>query len=380
MTSLSFVRAFDSTRFRLLVAGLLFLVGLLGVGGYLVSRASEPPEVGQFGIDLVDYRAAAVRISLGVSPYDPVMLAGPIAAEGTDRYRYPPPFAQLLVPLAGVPVQAATWIWLAIQSACLLAATWLAGTAAGLPRTVERLLWSGAAVTWFLPDLDALWKGNVSGVQTLLVALLFAPAGAAGRAAAVNGLLKLTPAAMAPLALLRSRRDAVGLVVVTGGAVAASLLLAPPAAWHDYLTVVGNLLRGSADYPANLAPAQQLGAVLGPGTPWTDVIRMGTLGLGAGLLLLGLVWARRPGGWPAAATAGVAGMLLLPAAIWYHYLALLLPVAVVAWARADRRQRAALAVGGAGISVGVAWLPIALAGAIVLVASSLVALRPSPRA
>ncbi|MFI5253970.1 MAG: glycosyltransferase family 87 protein [Candidatus Limnocylindrales bacterium] len=380
MTALPFVRALDSGRFRLLVAGLLFVVGLLGLGGYLVSRASEPLEVGQFGIDFADYHAAAVRISQGISPYDPVMLAGPIAAEGTDRYRYPPPFAQLLLPLAGLPVLTATWIWLAIQSVCLLAATWLAGTAAGLPRSVERLLWSGAAVTWFLPDLDALWKGNLSGVQTLFVALLLAPAGAAGGAAAANGLLKLTPAAMAPIALLRSRRDAVALVVVTIAVVAASLLLAPPAAWSDYLTVVGNLLRGSADYPANLAPAQQLGVVLGLGAPWSDVVRLATLGLGLGLLGLGLVWARRPGGWPGAATAGVAGMLLLPAAIWFHYLALLLPLAVFAWARATRRQRAALAIGGGAVSVGVAWLPLALGGAFVLVGAALVALRPGPRA
>jgi hypothetical protein len=380
MLSLPVVRAFASERFRLLVAGLLFAVGLLGVGGYLVARAAEPLEVGQFGIDFADYHAAAVRISEGRSPYDPAMLRGPIGAEGRDRFRYPPPFAQALAPLAGLPLATATWLWLAIQLAALLAAVWLAGSAAGLRRSPERLLWSGAAVTWFLPDLDALWKGNVSGVQALLVALLVAPPGIAGVAAALNGLLKLTPLAMAPVVLLRSLHDALALIVVGIGITALSLLLGPAAAWSDYVTVLGNLWRGSADFAANLAPSAQLQAVTGLSAPWTDLVRLGAIGSGIALLLVGLLWARRPGGWAGAATAGVAATLLLPPAAWYHYLALLLPLAVVAWARAGRRGRAALTMGGAAVSIGVAWLPLALAASTLLVATALVTLRPPPRA
>ena len=73
-------------------------------------------------------------------------------------------------------------------------------------------------------------------------------------------------------------------------------------------------------------------------------------------------------------------MLLLPGAIWFHYLALLLPVAIVAWASADSRQRVALAVSGAAVSVGTAWLPLASAGAAVLIIVCLIALRPPARA
>lgn len=380
MLSLPVVRAFASAHFRLLVAGLLFAVGLLGVGGYLVARASEPLETGQFGIDFADYHAAAVRISEGRSPYDPAMLSGPIAAEGRDRFRYPPPFAQALAPLAGVPLVTATWLWLALQLAAIFAAVWLAGSAAGLRRSPERLLWSGAAVTWFLPDLDALWKGNVSGVQALLVSLLVAPPGVAGAAAGLNGLLKLTPLAMAPIVPLRSVRDALALAVVGVGIVAVSLVLGPAAAWSDYATVLGNLLGGTADFAANLAPSAQLHAFIGLSAPWTDLVRLGAIGLGIALLVLGVLWARRPGGWAGAATAGVAATLLLPPAAWYHYLALLLPLAVVAWARAGVRGRAVLVAGGAAVSVGVAWLPLALAGATLLVATMLVTLRPPPRA
>ncbi|MGH2407815.1 MAG: glycosyltransferase family 87 protein [Candidatus Limnocylindrales bacterium] len=378
MLSLPVVRAFAVPRFRLLVACLLFVVGALGAGGYLVSRASEPLAAGQFGIDFADYHAAAVRMGEGQSPYDADMLAGPIAAEGQHRYRYPPVFAQLLQPLAGLPLTDATWLWLAFQLACLVGAAWLAGSAAGMARSPERLLWTAAAVTWFLPDLDALWKGNVSGVQALLVALLFAPPGVSGGAAAVNALLKLTPLATAAIAFLRGRRDAIAVVLVGAAVTTASLLLAP-LAWSDYMTVVGNLLRGSADYPANLAPAIQLQVAFGVGAPWTDLVRLATIVVGSGLLLLGLLWARRPGGWPGAATAGVAGMLLLPGAIWYHYLALLLPVAIHAWARAGSRQRLGLAIGAAAVSFGVAWLPLASLGAAVLVAASLIALRPPAR-
>jgi len=373
--SLPGLRVFASARFRLAVAGLLLALGIVAVGAYLVARAGQPLAVGQFGIDFADYRAAAERLADTGSPYAPDMLAGPIDAQGLDRYRYPPPFAQLLVPLAGIALGAATWLWLLVQAACLLAAAWLAGEAAALPRSLERALWTGAATAWFLPVLDTLWKGNVSGLQALLVVLLFSGPAASGGALAANGLLKLTPVVLVPLALLRGRLAATALLATTAAIVVPSVALAPQA-WRDYAVVLGNLLGGSADYASNLAPDALLRHAFGLGAPWDAMVRVGALGVGVGLLMLGWRWARRPDGWAGAVTASVAATLLIPAALWYHYLAVLLPVAVVAWGRANPRQRAALLAGAALVSIGIAWLPLALAGATIAVASALAAVRP----
>jgi hypothetical protein len=81
----------------------------------------------------------------------------------------------------------------------------------------------------------------------------------------------------------------------------------------------------------------------------------------------------------------VVAMLLAPAALWYHYLAVLLPLALYAWPAATRRQRCVLAVGSGLVSAGVAFLPLALLGAGVMVTGTLAALwprrgRPAPAA
>jgi hypothetical protein len=209
------------------------------------------------------------------------------------------------------------------------------------------------------------------------VALLFAGAAAGGLATAVNAVLKLVPILLAPVVLLRSRRSATALAVGVVAIVVPSVILAPQA-WRDYLVVLGNLLGGSADYAANLAPDALARSALGLGEAPAQVVRWLSIGLGVATLVAGMVMARRNGGWPAAAALGTAGILLLPAALWYHYLAVLLPVGIVAWRSASTRGRAALVGGGVGVTVGLAWLPLALLGAAVMVEASLRAVWPAP--
>ena len=72
-------------------------------------------------------------------------------------------------------------------------------------------------------------------------------------------------------------------------------------------------------------------------------------------------------------------MLLLPAQLWYHYLVVLLPLAALAWSRADARQRGALIVSAAAVSFGIAWLPLATLGAMALTATTVVTLWPRVR-
>jgi hypothetical protein len=88
--------------------------------------------------------------------------------------------------------------------------------------------------------------------------------------------------------------------------------------------------------------------------------------------------ARRPERWGAAITAAVAGSLLLPAATWYHYLAVLLPLAAFAWPTARVAQRAAMLAGAGLVYAGFGWfLPLALPGAATLLIVVLITLRPS---
>lgn len=63
---------------------------------------------------------------------------------------------------------------------------------------------------------------------------------------------------------------------------------------------------------------------------------------------------------------GVAAMLLLPAACWYHYLVALLPIAALAWPAASVRARLALLAGALLITAGVAALAVATIGAVLL--------------
>ena len=76
----------------------------------MLRQASQPE--GQFAIDFGDYHGAARALVETGSPYAAEMLAGPVDAQGLERYRYPPPLAQLLAPLSVLALGAAAAIWL----------------------------------------------------------------------------------------------------------------------------------------------------------------------------------------------------------------------------------------------------------------------------
>jgi len=146
------VRALRSARFRVLLAGVLWLAGTVVLGAILLRQAVSPN--GQYAFDFQVYHAAAGQIAAGYSPYDPSMFAGPIPAQGALLYKYPPLLAQLLVPLAGLPLGLAAGIWFLAQGFAVFAATWLAARAGGAARSAETFAWSAVATTFFLPIFD----------------------------------------------------------------------------------------------------------------------------------------------------------------------------------------------------------------------------------
>ena len=367
------LRTFHSRRFRMLICGLLLVVGATILGSAMARQAADP--AGQFAIDFADYHAAAQRVAAGDTPYAPDMLLGPVTAQGQDRYRYPPPLAQLLVPAAGLPLGAAASVWLLLQALSVMAAVWVAGSAGGATRSGERLLWSAVAATWFLPVFDTLWKGNVSGFVALAVALVAVGGSVAGLASVAGVALKLVPLTLTPAAFLPAPRRTWVIGAAAAAAIGIASFLASPRAWADYLIVLPNLLAGTADYATNLAPAG-VAAQLGLPDALVTAVRIAALVTAAAAVVGSIALCRRPGGRGAALVLGTAAMLLLPAALWYHYLAVLLPLGALAWPQAGRRIRAALLAGGVAISAALVWLPLALAGAGVMIVAALAATWP----
>ncbi len=361
------VRTFRSARFRLVIGIVLCAAGWLVLGTVLLRQASNP--AGQWGFDFAAYHTAAAELLAGRSPYAAEMFGGPIPAQGAILYKYPPLLAQLFAPLAGLPLALAAVVWFAGQALMILLGVWLAARAGGAPRSAETLVWSGVAATFFLPCFDTLWKGNVSGALLLFVGLGLAggAAGAAGATAAT--LLKTTPAVLLVPAFARGRTTVRGLLA--GLAVGGISLLLAPAAWWDFARVLPNLVSGPSLYATNLAP-HSLVSFAAPDLPLVaEAARVAAIGLALGALGASVLLARRTGRWAAALTLAVAASLLLPSATWYHYLAVLLPIAAYAWPRARTRARLALLAGAGAISLGVAWLPLAVGGSALVVVTAL---------
>jgi hypothetical protein len=367
-------RTLHSATFRTIVAAVLLAVGMTVVGSVLVRQASDP--AGQYAIDFADYHRAAQRLAAGASPYAPEMMLAPVDAQGLDRYRYPPPLAQALVPVSGLPLDQAAALWLALQAAATLFAVLFAARLAGIRPGWEAACWCGVAVVYFLPVFDTLWKGNVSGFVALLVILAAGTARVAGGSVAIATLLKVAPVTLIPGLTGRGRPATLAVFVVAALVTATSLVLAP-AAWVDYARVLPNLLAGDADYATNLAPAAMLGAA---GSATAGIVRIATIVVAISCVALGWAAGRQDRGTQLALVLGVAAMLLLPAAIWYHYLAVLLPLGILAWPRAPHRARTALVAGGTAITAGIAWLPLATLGATTMIVTLLIVLRPGASA
>jgi len=159
-------------------------------------------------------------------------------------------------------------------------------------------------------------------------------------------------------------------VIATLAVLVPSVLLAPRA-WADFIHVFPNLLAGDSVYPTNLAPASMIALAVPDAPLAATVVRVGVIGLGIALIAASVLLARRPNGWAAAVTCGVAAVLIIPSATWFHYLAVLLPLAAFAWPRARARARLAIFGGALLVSLAIAWLPLAVVGGVILVSGVL---------
>jgi hypothetical protein len=247
------LRTFHSRRFRLLVAVVLATLGLALNWVYLQVLWDSPTPWLE---DFEPYYGAAERMLAGELPYTEAQLEAPVDAVCPGCYLYPPFLAQISAPLSVVPMEMAKVGWFAVLSAAAFASTWIASGTAGVRPTLERAAWCVAAVTFFFPVFHSNWLGNVGSLVALSVSLVALGGVAAGLGAAFGLLLKVSPGALVPVALLADRHSRRTLVLSLMG-VALSFLLVAPDAWLEYPTVLRNMLAGSGAVDWNLSPANQ---------------------------------------------------------------------------------------------------------------------------
>jgi alpha-1,2-mannosyltransferase len=279
------------------------------------------PDSVAWGFDFQAYHAAAERLADGVGLYTSRSLSGSFEPTTAGLYLYPPPFAVGVLPLASVPLDAATVVWyvlhvLALGAACAL-----------LPvRPVIRLASFAVAAAAFAVVRD-LVLGNVSVLLLLPLAAtwrwLDRPIGSIAMACVIA--VKPTTAVFLAWWALRRHWRALGWCLGAGIALlVATIPLVGIEAYGDYLTMLRNVsgvtgARGNLDLGST---ALRLGADgAAPGLAYLAGAAVGVLAI-----LLGLRRDREVG---FMVTLGAS--LLLSPLLWDHYLAMLvLPAAFLA--------------------------------------------------
>ncbi|HEY4228408.1 MAG TPA: glycosyltransferase 87 family protein [Candidatus Limnocylindrales bacterium] len=205
------------------------IVVAAGIGALLLLVVATTSWTG--ATDEQAYWRAASRFAAGGSMYDPTAVPG----DGSFGYWYPPPLAQLLAPFTSfIGADAFSILWTALLLGCLW---WLAGG--------DVLV--ALALIAFLPVAVELRVRNIHLLLAVLTVLalrrswLFWVPAAAIKVAPVIGI--------AFLAASRRWREAIGVALVGGLVLLASVLLAP-SAWHDFFAIV--VPRGSTEAASSI--------------------------------------------------------------------------------------------------------------------------------
>ncbi|HEY0442622.1 MAG TPA: glycosyltransferase 87 family protein [Candidatus Limnocylindrales bacterium] len=323
---------------------LWIVVGLVG-WGYLAVLASHmlattPPTA---GFDLELLLEAGRRVAVGNSPYDPALIGGAVVQAESLFYSYPPPVAQLLSLISGVPSAAVLVAW-AIAATAAFAAVGVAvarriGVAApsrvALPIVATAPFVFPYAVAMLFGNAD-VWFPALYGLLLIAVLRPSAPGAVTGGAAlAVAAIAKLHPASLGLWFLVHGRperRIAAVAAVVAIAIVAASLVIGGLDPWRDYLAVVRAGMNADVIDPRNAGPTAQVALLLNVDAGLVRLIQVG-VSIAALVVTAGAARLVRDPveslGWAAAAS-----LFTLPVT-WYHYPVVLMPFAVAAVLRAD---------------------------------------------
>lgn len=290
------------------------ILSFVGGVGLTLSVAGDT-----LGHDFLAYHRAIERVTNGGRLYDMSFTQ----AGGFGLFFYPPTFAPLILPLASLSADVATWTWISLSLVAFVVGV------AILP--VSR------SVRWWILLLAGLSFPFVFGVKLgqvgPLLFLTFAIGWRAiddplrlGGSAAIGAAIKLQPGLVLAWALLtrRFRAVAIGIVVLAALSVFATIL-AGPSAWFDFVA----LLRTVSDPIAterNLTPgavAYQLGA--------STTVAAGLQLLSTVAAVIAFLAAIRWASDEASYLVTVVASQLVSPILWDHYaLLLLLPVAYLA--------------------------------------------------
>ena len=324
--------------------GLIGWVGLVSIGAMLASL--EPPRAGDDLRVLVD---AARRLLDGAPLYSTSAPSGSLVAESLF-YSYPPPVAQALVPVAGLPLELLLVLWGAGATAGVGLIARLAGR-----RGDSLVLPTLALAPYTVPFAVALFFGNLDAWFPLAFGLVLVGVLARAPRATIAGGMALGAVSMAKLhpvtlglwlvvrgAHLRRRAPEVHLAAVALlaglGIVAASLLVGGTAPWIDYVAFLRSGA-ATADLIArlNIGPASQLALLMGLDNAAARSIHVA--------VVLGALGATLAAGWKVRdpvvsfGLAATASLVVLPVT-WVHYPIALIPVAIASAARATGPGRA----------------------------------------
>jgi hypothetical protein len=318
-------RGFEMDALARAALPILAIASLVVVPGVVVLAAVS---AGTFGFDFLAYHQAATRVLDGQRLYDPTVQQ----TGGFGLFYYPPPFVLAVLPFALLPATAATWLWLVLSVAMLVAGIAILPVRPGI-RWATLLL---AGLSW--PVAYALKLGQVGPLLLLLFAVawrwLDRPL-AVGGSSALGAIVKIQPGIVLAWALLTRRFSAVliGLALLAVATVAATVVLGGIGVWQDYVALLRNV-SDPITTPHNFTPgatAYQAGLSAGIAT----TIQVASTAAAVVAVVLAAVRAKADA---SLLVAVVASQLLSPV-LWDHYaMLLLLPVA---WLLERRRWWAA---------------------------------------
>ena len=352
------------------VIGSIGWIGVVAIGYQLASTSSAT-----LGFDLELLLQAGRDLAAGRSPYAEQLVGGGAPTATELFYSYPPPVAQAMTVVAGLPSIPALVLWGALAvGGLLVVAEQLRRRLSPdrSPAVVMAICAAAAPLT--LPFAVGLLFGNFDVFFPLLYGtMLLAVLHDARRNQVLGGValaiasLKLHPASMGLWFLVRTirvRTAPAGLVVATaifvgGGMVIVSMLVDRIGLWAEYAQVVRAGTSAVIVDPRNAGIAAFVAGALGGGDPMAR-----TLHLGVGVAALAVtIWAawRRGDLLEGFAWASAASLSTLPVT-WYHYHSAMIPIAIAAWLRAEqgslRRVRAVIIGAMVVAAVAIAALPL----------------------
>lgn len=352
------------------VVGSIGWIGVFAIGYQLLSTSSAT-----LGFDLELLLRAGRDLAAGRSPYAEQLVGGGAPTATELFYSYPPPVAQAMTVVAGLPSVPALLLWGALAMGGFLLVAELLRRRLSPDRPPAVVLAIGAAAAPLaLPFSVGLLFGNFDVFFPLLYGTMLLAVLDDGRRAQILGgvalaiaSLKLHPASMGLWFLVRTIRDRTSparwvvatAIVVGGGIVILSMLVDRIGLWAEYAQVVRAGTNAVIVDRRNAGIAASVAGALGGGDPMAR-----TLHLGVGVAALGVtIWAawRRGDLLEGFAWASAASLCTLPVT-WYHYPSAMIPVALAAWLRADqgslRRVRAVIVGAMVVAVVAIAALPL----------------------